>query len=267
MADDARSTGESVISRVARLLTTFSGEHRQFTLSQAAALANIPMTTTHRMLSELVDVGLLSRDDRNRYSVGTRLWEIGESSFVSMMLRETALPHLLTLYEVTGENVHLAIVDGLEALYIDRLAGPRSIPTISRMGGRLPLHTTGVGKVLLAYQNEDFLARYFAQPLNNPTAYSITSETKIRAQLAEIRHKGFGRTSQEMTLGNTSLAVPILGRDGLPLAAVGIVSHTVKADETRLVPLLQKAAAGLASDLAENLSTERKVSIVYPWQN
>lgn len=266
MAGEPQSRGESVIARVARLLKIFSGEDSRLTLSQASRYAGIPLTTTHRMLSELVDSGLLSRDERNRYSVGTRLWEIGESSFVSMMLRETALPYLLTLYEATGENVHLAILDGLEALYIDRLAGPRSVPTISRMGGRLPLHTTGVGKVLLAYQDDEFLRRYFAQPLNNPTAYSITSETKLRAQLKEIRHKGFSRTSQEMTLGNTSLAVPIIGRGALPLASVGVVTHTVKADEIRLVPLLQKAAAELATELERNLSTERKLPVVYPWQ-
>ena len=158
-------------------------------------------------------------------------------------------PYLLTLYEATAENVHLVILDGMEALYVARLVGPRSVPTISRMGGRLPLHTTGVGKALLAWQDDAFLDAYFARELERPTKFSIASEPKLRAQLAEIRRNCYSQTHQEMTLGNISLAVPVLGRHGVPLAAVGLVTHTVRADVGRLVSVLRNAAAGMAASL------------------
>lgn len=250
MAGNTAEPGASVIARTAKLLAAFDGDHSRLSLSEASARSGLSMTTTHRMLGELVEANLLSRDAHLRYSIGRGLWELGEVSPLSLDLRETALPYLLTLYEATAENVHLAILDGIEALYVARLVGPHSVPTISRMGGRLPLHTTGVGKVLLAWQDDDFLDAYFGRKLERPTRFSITSEPRLRAQLAEVRRSGFSQTQQEMTLGNTSIAVPVMGRTGL-LAAVGLVTHTVRADALRLVPVLQKAASGMSAKLLE----------------
>lgn len=250
MAGNTAEPGASVIARTAKLLAAFDGEHPRLTLSEASARSGLSMTTTHRILGELTAAHLLSRGSDHRYAIGRALWELGEVSPLSLTLRETALPYLLTLYEATAENVHLAILDGVEALYVARLVGPHSVPTISRMGGRLPLHTTGVGKVLLAWQDDAFLSAYFARDLERPTKFSITSEPRLRAQLAETRRNGFSQTHQEMTLGNTSIAVPVMGHSG-PLAAVGLVTHTVRADALRLVPVLQKAAAGISASLLE----------------
>ena len=251
MAGNTADRGVSVIARTAKLLASFDGEHPRLTLTEVSERSGLSMTTTHRMLAELVETKLISRGADLRYSIGRALWELGEVSPLSLGLRETALPYLLTLYEATAENVHLAILDGMEALYIARLVGPRSVPTISRMGGRLPLHTTGVGKALLAWQDDAFLDAYFARELERPTKFSIASEPKLRAQLAEIRRNGYSQTHQEMTLGNISLAVPVLGRHGVPLAAVGLVTHTVRADVARLVSVLRKEAAGMAASLLE----------------
>lgn len=242
---------DSGVARTARLLGSFDGDHHRLTLTELAARSGLAVSTAHRMLGELAKACLVTRDPEGRYSIGRRLWELGETSPISLELRETALPWLLTLYEATAENVHFAILDGREALYVARLVGPHSVPTMSRMGGRLPLHTTGVGKVLLAWQPEEFLTRYFSRPLERPTKFSLTSETRLRAQLRDIRERGYGETHQEQTLGNTSLAVPIPGRDDMPIAAVGLVTHTVRADIARLVPLLLKAAAGISGGLRD----------------
>lgn len=247
---------DSVIARTARILTAFDESHRRLTLTELSARAGLAASTTHRMLAELARAGLVDRDDDGRYAIGRRLWELGEASPISLELRETALPWLLTLYEATAENVHFAILDGRDALYVARLVGPTSVPTMSRMGGRLPLHTTGVGKVLLAWQPEEFLSAYFARRLERPTKFSITAEPRLRAQLREIRDRGYSVTRQEQTLGNTSLAVPVAGPHGTPVAAVGVVTHTAKADAARLVPVLVRAAAGLADDLAALLAKE-----------
>ena len=250
------SDSDSGVARMARLLDSFDGDHHRLTLTEIAARSGLAASTAHRMLGELVTAGLLARDTEARYTIGRRLWELGETSPISLELRETALPWLLTLYEATAENVHFAILDGIEALYVARLVGPHSVPTMSRMGGRLPLHTTGVGKVLLAWQSEEFLRTYFARPLERPTKFSVTSEARLRAQLRDIRNRGYSETHQEQTLGNTSLAVPVPGRGGAPIAAVGLVTHTARADEARLVPVLQKAATGMAEDLGRLMDRE-----------
>ncbi|MEO6827080.1 MAG: IclR family transcriptional regulator [Microbacteriaceae bacterium] len=251
MAGNTSAAGDSVLARAARLLAGFDEEHHRLTLTELAARSGLATTTAHRMLAELVRAGLLAKDDGGHYTVGLRLWELGELSPISIELRESALPWLLTLYEATAENVHFAILDGFQALYVARLVGPYAVPTISRMGGRLPLHTTGVGKALLAYQDEAFLSGYFARRLERPTKFSLTSQARIRAQLREIRERGYSETHQEQSLGNTSLAVAVFGRDSRPLAAVGLVTHTVQADVSRLVPVLHRAATGISAGLFE----------------
>ena len=80
-----------------------------------------------------------------------RLWEVGLRSPLATRMRELALPIMADLYESTRENIHLAVRDGADALYVEKLTGHRAVPVISRIGGRLPLHATGVGKALLAW--------------------------------------------------------------------------------------------------------------------
>jgi DNA-binding IclR family transcriptional regulator len=237
--------GESMIARVARVLRAFDAEHDSLTLTELVSRTGLPMASTHRIIRGLVEERLLDRRG-TRYRIGTGLWERGELAAISLHFREATLPFLLTLYEATRENVHLAIRDGYEALYVARLVGPHSVPTISRMGGRLPLHTTGVGRALLAYQSAAFLDQFFARPLEQPTRYSLGTEREVRAELERTRHTGYSVTNQEMTLGNTSLAVPIFVGDGPPYAAVGLVTHLARFDPRRSVPLLKEAASGIA---------------------
>ncbi len=249
MADER---GRSMIARVGLVLRSFDQQHDSLTISELASRTGLPVGTAHRIVNDLVAERLLDREG-TAYSIGTGLWEAGELSAVSLRFRETTLPFLLALYEATGENVHLAILDGFEALYVARLVGPRSVPTISRMGGRLPLHTTGVGKALLAFQDEDFLAEFFARPLVTPTRYSLRTEAAVRAELAAIRKAGFSSTRQEMTLGNAVLAVPVFVDDGVPYAAVSLVTHLARVDERRNVSLLKASAQEIGAALRVSL--------------
>jgi DNA-binding IclR family transcriptional regulator len=246
-----------MIARVGRVLRAFDEDHDSLTVSELAQRSGLPVATAHRIAADMVAERMLDRDGAH-YSIGTGLWEQGELAAVSLRFREIALPFLLALYEVSGENVHLAILEGQEALYVARVIGHRSVPTISRMGGRLPLHTTGVGKALLAFQDEAFLTEFFAHPLEKETRHSRVSETELRIELEQIRRSGFSMTNQEMTLGNASVAVPIFVADGPPYAAVGLVTHLSKADARRSVPLLKEAAAGISEALGVSLDSGRR---------
>ncbi|MCW4386671.1 IclR family transcriptional regulator [Salinibacterium sp. SYSU T00001] len=254
MADAA--TG-SMVARVALILRAFDEDHDSLTVSELASRTGLPVGTAHRIAGDMVAERLLDRNG-TRYSIGTGLWEQGELAAVSLRFREIALPFLLSLYEASGENVHLAILDEGEALYAMRLVGHRSVPTISRMGGRLPLHTTGVGKALLAFQDEEFLRDFFSRPLERPTVHSRVDEGSLRAELEAVRRHGFSVTNQEMTLGNASIAVPIFVADGPPYAAVGLVSHLTRADTRRVVPMLKDAASGISEALGVSLDGGRR---------
>jgi Transcriptional regulator len=236
------------------VLQCFTDDEPELSASQLGERTGLATSTLHRLLAQLTEFGLLTRTPGHRYAIGSRLWELGELSPLSLRLRESALPHMLRLYEATGENVHLAVLDGAapetaEALFVGRLTGQASIPTLSRMGGRHPLHTTGVGKALLATRDAQWLERYFSVPLERETTHSITSEAELRADLARVRARGFAMTREEMTLGNVSFAAPLGRVEGLPPAAIGIVVHLARADERSLAPLVLQAAKELTKAL------------------
>ena len=250
-------SGDSMTQRIVRVLETFTTERTVQTASEIGRRADLPSSTAHRLVDDLVAEGLLERDDEHRVRLGMRLWELGELSPVSLRLRETALPHMLRLYEATGENVHLAVLDAptpetASALYVGRITGSGSIPVLSRMGGRHPLHTTGVGKALLATRDDLWLERFLARPLERETTRSITTEAELRADLERTRARGFATTHEEMTLGNVSVAAALGPIEGLPPSAVGVVVHLARADERRLGPLVVQAARDIRSALLDS---------------
>ena len=238
----------ALLERAMEILGCFDEKHSALTLTQLAQLTKLPMSTCHRIVGTLEDGGFLSKGSDRKFRVGTKLWTIAQHAPLSERLRESALPTLARLYEETGENVTLAVLDRGQALYVDRLVGERSIPTISRAGGHLPLHTTGVGKVLLAYQSEKAIEQYLSKPLPRPTPQSITQPDALRKDLAEVRKNGYSITRQEMTRGSGSIAVPIM-RNGRCVAAVGVIVHLNRLDVNRLVSTLTDAAASISAEL------------------
>ncbi|MDI2099307.1 IclR family transcriptional regulator [Ruicaihuangia caeni] len=250
MAGGTSTPGESVLSRSMRLLSAFDADDPYLTLAELSARGGLPLSTTHRLARELTNLGLLDHGRDGRYRIGVRLWEIGGLAPISLELREQAMPLLMRLYDATGENAHLAVLDGHEALYLIRIMGPHAVPTLSRMGGRHPLHTTGVGKALLMTRDEHWLDRFLAQPLERDTTHSITDPAELRAELNRARVRGYATTREEMTLGNVSIAAPLPAVPGLPPAAIGVVTHLDRADENRLAPLVIKAATAVSEVFA-----------------
>ncbi|GAA3670425.1 IclR family transcriptional regulator [Microbacterium marinilacus] len=252
--DSASVDADGMLSRTMRILGCFTADEPELSASRLGALTGLSSSTLHRILAQMLDLGLLSRTPGRRYAVGVRLWELGELSPLALRLRETALPYMTRLYEATGENVHLAVLDApaperATALYVGRLTGRGSIPTLSRMGGRQPLHTTGVGKALLAMQSGDWIDRFLAQPLERETMYSITEPDAIRMEIDRARARGYATTREEMTLGNVSVAAPVGSIAGLPPAALGVVTRIDGADTRRLGALVTQTAADLGRAL------------------
>lgn len=237
-----------VLNRAMQILGCYGPDANALSLTQLSERTGLPLSSCHRIVASLVHGGFLDRGDDRKYRVGTTLWTIAQHAPLSDRLRESALPALARLYEETGENITLAVLDQGQALYVERLMGERSIPTVSRAGGYLPLHTTGVGKVLLAYEPSDAIERYLSEPLARPTRDSIAQPDRLRRELAEVRERGYAITRQEMTVGSGSIAVPILV-DGRCVAAVGVIVHLARLDVNRLVGTLNRAAATVVAEL------------------
>jgi DNA-binding IclR family transcriptional regulator len=244
----------SVTARALSLLATFDSAHRSQTLSELARRSDLPLATAHRLVSELVEWGALVRRDTGEYVVGRRLWSLGLLAPTQTGLRELASPYLHDLFGATGATVHLAVLDGVHALYLDRLAGHASVPVISEVGGRLPLHATGVGKVLLAHAPDHVRAVALAR-LTRHTRYTVTQPGVLARQLDRVRAEGVATTSEEMTLGACSVAVPVRAGNRVTAALGVVVPHLHQ--QGRLVAAMEVAARGIGreSDRADAART------------
>ncbi|MGY0498305.1 IclR family transcriptional regulator [Nocardia sp. FBN12] len=243
MAGNTNRPGLSVTSRALAILAAFDERHRRLTLTELAARAELPLPTAHRLVGELVTWGALSRTESGNYVIGRRLWDIGLLAPVQSGLRHIASPYLHDLYGATLATVHLAVRDGVQVLYIDRLSGHASVPVVSTIGSRLPLHATAVGKVLLAHAPSEIQSAVFGD-LSRITRYTVNQPGALRRQLERVRENDFATTVEEMSLGACSVAVPIRA-GGEVVAALGVVVPSLERDQARLVSALQVAARGI----------------------
>lgn len=235
-------------SRALAVLDAFDDRHPRLSLTDIARRAGLALSTAHRLVAELEEWQGLTRRPDGRYEVGRRLWDLGLLAPVHRELREVALPFMQDVFAATRENVHLAVRDGTAALYVERISGHQAVPIVSRAGSRLPLHATGVGKALLAHAPHEVQEEVLAR-LTPVTPHTVTDPARLRAQLDEVRRRGFARTNEEMTLGTSSLAVPVLDSSRTAVAALGVVVAGARRDLTRLAPALTVAARAIARDM------------------
>lgn len=209
----------AMIGRMSLLLDAFDGSDR-LTLAQIARRTGLPRSSTHRLLDQLVALHWLHRDGRG-YELGTRLIELGHRAKHQNRVHQAAMPFLWDLHRATGFVVHLAILDGNDVVYLekvgDRLAA--SIPT--RVGSRQPAHCTAVGKAILATSPHDPHCDDDGAELCRKTNYSITSPVALRATLAEIRERGIAVDRGECIPRIGCLAAPI-GPADETIAAVSV---------------------------------------------
>lgn len=245
----SRDPGTTVTSRALSLLGAFDTEHRRLSLSALSDRAGVPLTTTHRIVADLVAFGALTRTTSGDYVIGRRMWDLGLLAPVQGGLVEKASPFLHDLYGALHATVHLAVRDGTHALYLDRVRGNLSVPILSTVGSRLPMHATAVGKVLLAHAPADILDECL-HTLNRSTPFTITQPGTLRRQLSRAVRDGYATTSEEMSLGACSVAVPV-SPGGHVVAALGIVVPSLRPRQMQLVSALRVAAQGIARSLSE----------------
>ncbi len=247
MAGNTSQPGVTVASRTLAVLGAFDSGHRRLTLTEISSRASLPLATTHRLVAELRSWGALSREPGGKYVIGRRLWDIGLLAPLQAGLREVASPFLHDLYGATLATVHLAVRDEERVLYVDRLAGHASVPIVSDTGSRLPMHATGVGKVMLAYAPKDVQRRVLSN-LTRITPHTVVHAGVLAAQLARVRRDGYATTVEEMSPGACSVAVPIRQQQEV-IAALGIVVPELKGNRSRLVVALRVAAQGISRSL------------------
>ncbi len=249
MSGNSNESGRTTSSRLLALLATFAPGRTQLNLTELAELSGLPKPTALRLVRELVDWGALERSRDGYYQVGLRMWKLGSLAPRQRSLRETALPFMQDLYEATKENVQLAVIEDGAALVLERIHGQSSVETLTAIGGRLPLHASAVGKVLLAYSGQEVFDELIAGGLPAFTPRTITDPATLATNLARIRDRGIAYVFEEMSLGAVSVGVPVFDREGTFRGALSVVLHS-STIAYRITPALRTAALGLGRELA-----------------
>ncbi|MEA2292338.1 MAG: hypothetical protein QOF17_1372 [Solirubrobacteraceae bacterium] len=212
------------VRNAARLLKEFSRTDRELGVSELARRLGLATSTVHRLLATLTAERLLERAPGG-YRLGLALYDIGANVSPHLDLHEAALPVMATLRHSTGETVQLAVLDGLESVYIDRLESPHTVRIFSRVGTRLPATTTSTGKVLLAALAPDELdTRLRFWTPRRITPFTLVDEGTLRERLREIAGRGWAENREESRVGVVSVGAPVRGEDGTVTAALSVAA-------------------------------------------
>jgi IclR family transcriptional regulator, acetate operon repressor len=243
---------KSVLVRVFTLLDCFSAEDTELTLAELASRTAIPKPTVHRLAKILVEQQLLKRT-ASGYSLGLRLFELGELVSDRRDLRDASLPFLEELFELTHETIHLGVLEGTEVLYFVKIVGYQSFPLPTRSGGRWPTYASALGKAMMAFGTSDPLRYLPASGLKRLTPYTITDPGRLLRELATVRRAGIAVESQESVLGNACVAAPIFNSVRHPVAAVSVSGPPMRLRPAQRAPLVRRTATKITRQIGGRL--------------
>ncbi|PSL44612.1 IclR family transcriptional regulator [Saccharothrix carnea] len=169
---------------MARIVEAFGPDAPTLRVTDIAHRTGLHVATASRLVEELVSHGWLSRDADRRVRVGVSLWEPAVRASPALSLREAAMPFLEDLHAVVGHHAQPAVLEGGEALFLERLSAPGAVVNVTRIAGRLPLHASSAGSVLLAFAPARLQERVPAGPLHAFTRHTIVDPHRLRGFLA-----------------------------------------------------------------------------------
>jgi DNA-binding IclR family transcriptional regulator len=248
----ARGTEDTLksLGKIVRILDCFSTTDRTLSVAEVSQKTALPRSTAHRLLASLKEVGLLDQDrQRDHYRLGLKLFELGNIVLANMDLHREARPYVEQLGRLTGHVVHLAVFDGRRAIVIHR-SDPTDSASPLTFVESAPVHCTGVGKAILAYQPVAVVERLVAEGLRAFTDTTITSEPALRAELERTRDRGYAVDESEHQPGVRCVGAPIRDHDGRVFAAVSVTGSAwkISAAETEALAKVVMHTARSISD-------------------
>ncbi|KAA9166425.1 IclR family transcriptional regulator [Amycolatopsis acidicola] len=241
----------SVLGKVQRILEAFGPDEEHLSLSELSRRSGVAKASVHRLAQELVRWGVLERRGAD-YWLGMRLFEIGQRVPRQRILRDAARPYMEDLYHATGETVHLAVLDGMEVLYLEKVSGHHQVKKPSRIAGRMPLHCTATGKVLLAFGSRALVDEVVASPLERMTPRTVATPGLLLQELARARETGYAVEHEQTRIGYLSVAVPLLGATGTTAGALSVTAPLVRGDVPKFAGLLGMVARRITATLASD---------------
>lgn len=249
-------TGVRALARGLRLLEAL-GDGEALVLSELARRTQLTPSTAYRLLETLRQRGFVDWDESSGlWRIGLRAYQIGQAFCHPNSLSSLALEAMQRLVARVNETVNLAVLDGTEAVYIQQVESSQMLRMFTQLGARVPLHCTGVGKVLLAWQPEAAARRLLGpEPLAAYTPHTMTRVETVLQELEQVRQQGYAVDREEREIGVRCLAAPVRDATGRVVAALSLSAPAVRLPGERL--------AELASDVLE---TAQMLSLRLGWQ-
>lgn len=233
-------------SRLLDLLFSFEPGETELSLAELSRKTGLPHPTARRLVLELTRAGALDQRANGRYAVGLRLWRLGTLAPLTESLRTMAQPFMEDLYTALHQHVQLAVREGHEAVIIERLSAPRALELVSQVGGRLPLHCSGVGKILLGHGGPELVSEVLGGELRRFTPKTITAPDALRRELAECRRTGSALVRGELTEGADSIATRVMNGEGHVVAALSVVVRAGSVQPRTILPSVITSGLGIS---------------------
>lgn len=245
--------GDGTVGKALDVLDQVAAFERPVRFGELQEKSVYPKATLYRFLQTLTNQGMLAYDSEHQtYSLGIRLVRLAHAAWTQSSLAPIARPHLDALSQASQETVHLAQLDASQVLYVDKRNARDPVAMYSQAGKVGPAYCTGVGKVMMAFLDEATLAETIAQQsFHRFTPHTLVSAEELRAELENIRARGYGFDREEHEPGIVCVAVPILSPSGRMLGALSVTGPTSRTSLEQLetwAPHVMETAAQIGRE-------------------
>lgn len=249
------------VERALMLVDLLAQENREMALTEISKMINWPKSTVHGLLTTLRDFGYIDQSPATgHYRLGARLFELGNLVARGWNIRSIAMPAMQRLNNLLGEMVQLATEDKGEVLYLEKLDSTHIMRIVSEIGARLPMHCSGLGKMLLAYKTPSEVKWILSKHgMRAMTPRTITSQSQLEKELEKIRRQGYAMDDREIMDSLRCVAAPIRDRDGRVKYAISVsgLANSLQGDHLeKTLEELQKTARDISFAMGYRESNE-----------
>jgi len=251
----------SSVKNAVKILKSFSGSKPNLKVSQLATKLGLSKSTVSRILSTLAIEGFVQKNPKdNSYQLGLAVLTLGGIVTSHLDVHKEATPVLNKVVMKTGETAHLAILDGLDTIYIHKEECNHPVRILTHIGRRNPSYCISSGKVLLAFNDEQLVEEVIQNGLKKFANNTITDPDKLRNELEMIRKQGFATSSEEITIGTRSVAAPIRDWRGKVVSAVTVVGPLQRMQDYK-IPSIARIVMEAGKEASERLGYDERFLI------